>query len=112
MVDHPAVLAEVRTEHPGRQPVLRPRDGLQIVTYGRTRVFLDRDAWEMLPADGVLVMRVRTTYTSGYALALTAAELEAVFGEVRATRSWDDIRCYHFAREPPAAAAFRVLARG
>jgi hypothetical protein len=71
-------------------------------------VYLDRDAWEMLPPDGVLLMRVEPAGGPPFVLALTADELEAVFGEVRATASWRDARCYHFPTEPPAARAFVV----
>jgi len=70
--------------------------GVKIVVYSRTRVYLDRDAWEMLPPDAVLLMQMRPTDAVAYSLAFTAAELEAVFGEARRTRSWDQVRCYHF----------------
>lgn len=78
------------------------------MSYRRTRVYLDRDAWEMLPDDGVLLMRGCPTYRAAFALAFTKDELENVFGEVRATRSWDEARCYHFPQDPPAIRSFRV----
>ena len=40
----------------------------------------------MLPPDGVLLMRVRPCDGPPFALAFTADELEAVFGEVPATQ--------------------------
>jgi hypothetical protein len=49
----------------------------------------------MPPPDGVVLMRVRPCDGPPFALAFTADELEAVFGEVRATRSWETVRCYH-----------------
>jgi hypothetical protein len=52
-------------------------------------------------------MRVEPTNRSGFTLALTAQELEPVFGEVRATGSWRDARYYHFPEPPPAIRAFR-----
>ncbi len=110
MISHPAILAEVRREYDGVRPQHRDVDGLAIVTYSRPRVYLDREAWEMLPAGGVLLMRVRPSGGERYALALTLDELERTFGEVKLTRSWQDARCYHFPTEPPAARAFRVRA--
>lgn len=107
MIDHPAVLAEARREYDGVRPEKRVVDGLTIVTYSRPRVYLDREAWEMLPADGVLLMRVRPTGGKKYALALTAQELERTFGEVKLSESWKT-GCYHFPTEPPAARAFVV----
>lgn len=106
-VSDPAVVAEARQVH-GVDPRLVRRDGVSIIVYSRTRVYLDRDAWEMLPSDGVLLMQVRPTGEQPYSLAFTAAELAAVFGEVRSTKSWGQVRCYHFPKPPPAISAFRV----
>lgn len=108
MVAHPTVVAAARIWDSNRHPRLTNRSGVPIVSYCRTRVYLDRDAWEMLPPDGVLLMRVQPTDAPRFVLALTADELEKVFGEVRATASWRDARCYHFPTEPPAAHAFVV----
>jgi hypothetical protein len=107
MINHPAVMAEARREYDGVRPQRRVVDGLTIVTYSRPRVYLDREAWEMLPADGVLLMRVRPTGGTKFALAFTAQELEQTFGEVKKTDSWLT-GCYHFPVEPPAARAFVV----
>lgn len=109
-VDHPAVVAEAALGDSARHPRLRERDGLQIVSYCRTRVYLDRDAWDMLLPDGVLVMRVQPADGGAFVLALSSDELERTFGKVKQTRSWDQVRCYHFAQVPPAAHAFRVRA--
>lgn len=108
MVDHPAVLAETRRDNARPRPQLRQSEGLPIVVYQRPRVYVDRDAWEMLPADGVLLMRVCPALETAFDLVFTPAELENVFGEVRATRSWDDVRCYHFPSNPRAVDSFRV----
>jgi len=108
MVEHRTVVAAARIWDSNRQPRLTKRSGVPIVSYCRTRVYLDRDAWEMLPPDGVLLMRVQPTGAPRFVLALTADELERVFGEVRATASWRDARCYHFPTEPPAARSFVV----
>jgi hypothetical protein len=107
MIDDPAVIAEARREYDGVRPQTRLVDGLTIVTYSRSRVYLDREAWEMLPADGVLLIRVRPTGGEKFALAFTAGELETTFGEVRQTASWE-AGCYHFPTDPPAARAFVV----
>jgi hypothetical protein len=62
MVGHPAVVEEM-VRGPSRfRPQLRRRDEVAIVSYRRTRVYLDRDASEMLPDDGVLLMRVCPTW--------------------------------------------------
>lgn len=106
--DHPAVALEASGSDPGTRPVVRRREGLVIVTYRRPRVYLDRDAWEMLPDDGVLLMRVQPASGAWFALAMAPDELADVFGSVRATKSWDTARCYHFAKIPRAASAFRV----
>jgi hypothetical protein len=108
MVSHPSVLLEARRDYNGVRPEKRSVDGLTIVTYSRPRVYLDREAWEMLPPDGVLLMRVRPTGGQRFALAFTAHELEQTFGEVKQSESWEVARCYHFPREPPAARAFLV----
>jgi hypothetical protein len=86
------------------------RDGTRIlVHYSRSRVYLIRDAWEALVRhDDVFVQRVRYPGEAEYTIALTRAELEDVFGSVRATRSWEDPRCYHFPMEPPAVRSFIV----
>jgi hypothetical protein len=112
MVEHPTVVAAARIWDSHRNPRLTERSGVPIVSYCRTRVYLDRDAWEMLPPDGVLLMRVQPIDGPRFVLALTTDELEEVFGEVRATASWRDARCYHFPNEPPAAAAFVVSIDG
>jgi len=112
MVEHPTVVAAARIWDSNRHPRLTERSGLPIVSYCRTRVYLDRDAWEMLPPDGVLLMRVQPADAPRFVLALTADELEEAFGEVRATASWRDARCYHFPSEPPAARAFVVNVDG
>lgn len=112
MVDHPTVVAAARIWSSDRTPRLVERSGTPIVSYCRTRVYLDRDAWEMLPDDGVLLMRVQPTEGPRFVLALTADELDKVFGEVRATASWRDARCYDFPSEPPAARAFVVNVDG
>jgi hypothetical protein len=109
MIGDPSVVAEARQAH-GVDPKLVRRGNVAIVVYSRTRVYLDRDAWEMLPDDGVLFMQVRPTGERSYSLAFTSAELAAVFGEVRSTKSWDRARCYHFPKAPVAISAFRVAA--
>jgi hypothetical protein len=108
MVDHPAVIAAARIWDSARHPRLVEREGIPIVSYCRTRVYLDREAWEMLPANGVLLMRVAPSHEPRFTLALARDELDTVFGEVRDSASWNTVRCYHFPVEPPAAKAFYV----
>jgi hypothetical protein len=111
MVGHPTVMAEAHRESVSIHPQLRLHPDLTVVTYQRTRVYLDRDAWEMLQPTGVLVMHVRPTGAERYVLALTLDELEDTFGEVKATASWSEARCYHFPNPPAAASRFRVYGR-
>lgn len=47
-----------------------------------------------------------------FTIALTREELERTFGDVRETRSWDTVRCYHFPMLPPAVTSFQVMASG
>lgn len=80
-----------------------------MVAYSSTRVFMKRDAWDMLPSDGILVQWVRPSGESPWAIALTRGELEDVFGEIQQSESWEEARCYHFPQVPAAALSFRVL---
>jgi hypothetical protein len=90
-------------------PRIHRDGGRAFVHYARTRLYLDRSAWEELrQPDDVLVQRIAPSDAPAFTIALTRAELERVFGEVRQTRSWETVRCYHFPRLPPAVAAFRV----
>lgn len=108
VVDDPFVQVLAGGPDPGSHPVKLVQDGITYVHYSRPRVYMDRDAWEMLPPNGVLVHRVRYPGRVPYTMALTRDELERVFGHVRVSRSWDEVRCYHFRKEPPAVASFRV----
>jgi hypothetical protein len=74
MAGDAAVISEARQTH-RVDPQLITRQGVKIVVYSRARVYLDRDAWEMLPADGVLLMQVRPADDVDYSLAFTASEL-------------------------------------
>lgn len=111
MVGNAAVIAEAGRPA-GTRPELRRRDGIPIIVYRRTRVFVDREAWEMLPDGGVLLMQVHPANAPAYALAFTAAELERAFGHVRKTKSWETVRHYHFPTAPTAVSAFRVTTTG
>lgn len=107
-VDLPAVRALASGSDPGTSPVRLLRESRVFIHYRRTRFYLDRDAWESLPANGVLVMRVEPQPGDHLTFAFTLSELEDVFGEVRDSRSWGDVRCYHFPELPPAARSFLV----
>jgi len=109
VVQHPAVLEFVGRGDPGTRPRLHVVQGQPIVAYSSTRVFMKRDAWEMLPLDGILVQWIRPSGETPWAIAMTRAELEDVFGEIQESESWDEARCYHFPQVPPAALSFRVL---
>lgn len=106
----PEVVALASGPDPGTKPIVSNRQGRTFVRYSRTRVWLDRDAWEALTKpDDVLVQRVRYPGKPIYAVALTRSELETVFGEVRHSESWNTVRCYHFPVEPPAIRSFRIV---
>ena len=108
MVDDPAVIAEARREDVSTKPQRVNRDGLTGVIYRRTRVYIDRQAWEMLADGGVFILQVRPTESAPFALAFTNAELEQVFGEARETPSWAKARNYSFPAPPDAVASFIV----
>ena len=111
-VDLPKVRALAAGPQPGVTPRVHREGGRVYVHYGRTRLYLDRNAWEALPGpDDVLVQRIAPSDAPAFTIALTRAELERTFGEVRQTRSWDTVRCYHFPTLPPAVASFRVASR-
>ena len=108
-VDLPIVRTLAVQGDPGPTPQILRRDGRIIAHYSRTRMWLDRDAWEALQADtDLLVLRIRPREGKTFSVALTRRELEQVFGEVRQSKSWDTVRCYHFPNLPPAVEAFRV----
>lgn len=108
-IDLPVVRELARGPDPGLAPRVHERDGRIYVHYRRTRLYLDREAWEALsdPAD-VLVQRIAPRDAEPFTIALTLAELTRYFGEVRQTRSWDEVRCYHFPQLPPAVSSFVV----
>lgn len=107
-VDHPAVQALLRRGDPGTRPRRHVVGGTRVVAYSAARVYMKRDAWEMMQPGDLFVQYIRPAGEQPWAIALVRSELEAVFGEVRDSRSWDDIRCYHFPKPPPAVASFRV----
>jgi hypothetical protein len=109
VVDDSSVQEVAESLNLGRSPLtIRLNDGRTMVAYSRTRLYLDRDAWERLPEDGILLLRIRPHGLEPFVLAMTRPELEATFGEVRQTRAWEGLGCYHFPNLPPAVRAFRV----
>jgi hypothetical protein len=88
-------------------------DGKVVVVTRRTRVYLDREAWEQVPPDGLYVQWVvPTDGEPAWVWAMTRAELEDIFGEVTESRSWEQYRCWHFPTPPEAIEAFKVLSHG
>ena len=114
VVDHPAVQKLVSRGDPGTRPQRVHIGGKVLVTYSSTRVNMKRDAWELLPDDGIFVQWIRPKGQEPWAFALTRQELERTFGEITESDSWDDpkVRCYHFPLLPPAARAYRVPSLG
>lgn len=112
-VDSPEVWNLAAGPDPGTTPRVHTAGNRLLVHYSRPRLFLDRDAWEALRSpEDVLVQRIRPRSAESFTVAITKAELERVFGDVRLTRSWNDERCYHFPNLPPAVKAFRVALHG
>jgi hypothetical protein len=110
-VDHPFVRKLAAGPAPGTTPEVHRHEGRLFVHHRRTRLYLDRDAWEALRApDDVLVQRIAPTGEPAFTIAITRAELERTFGEVRDTASWRTVRCYHFPKLPPAVEAYTVPA--
>lgn len=109
-VSLPFVAALAAGPDPGPHPQVHREGGRTFAHYSRTRLYLDRDAWETLTKrDDVLVQRIRVTGEAPFTVAITRAELDRVFGDVRQTASWEDVRCYHFPKLPLAVDAFRVV---
>lgn len=65
MAGDAAVIVEARQAH-GADPRLVTRHRSTSLLLANSRVHLDRDAWEMLPDDGVLLMHVRPTDGGAY----------------------------------------------
>ncbi len=110
----PKIVNLAASDDPGPRPKrLSLSDGRIVVSYSRTRFHLDRDAWEMLPEDGIFLPRIRTTNRQSLmAFAFTKRELEEAFGHIRATVSWKDKRCYHYPKVPVAALPFCIARCG
>jgi len=109
----PEVLALAEGPDPGTSPRVTRMDERVLVHYSRPRLFLDRDAWEALTrSDDVIVQRIRPADAPAFSIAMTRSELEDVFGSVKETQSWRDVRCYHFPTLPPAVDSFRVRTHG
>ncbi len=108
VVRHPAVLAFVAKGDPGTRPKRHVVQHQRIVAYSATRVTMKRVAWEMMEPGDLFVQWVRPTGEEAWAFAMTRAELEEVFGQVRETVSWSRDEFYNFPSEPAAARAFRV----
>ena len=110
LTDNPTVIALCAKPPNGPRPQIHDEDGLTIIEYERRRVHFDRATWYAVrdANRGALLMRVRPTRGDPFDLVFTAAELEAVFGEITESRSWNDVRAYHFPNPPRAIEAFKV----
>jgi len=70
-------------------------------------MWIDRKAWEMLPADGILIVRSRQPGRPIHLFCLGLDELETALADVRKSRSrWEGLRHYHWPRLPLAAYSF------
>ena len=96
----------------GTKPKRIDEDGRTIIAYTRTRLHLDRGAWEALPSGGILLVQVIETSGARAAFAFTADELASYFGHVRQTASWADARYYCWPTLPHKAMPFAVRLDG
>jgi hypothetical protein len=65
MVGHPAVLTDAGRDGVGTEVEKHVYAGLTVVTYRRTRFYLDRNAWEALGPNDALLMRIRPNNGGG-----------------------------------------------
>ena len=108
VVSDAAVLTLLERGDPGPLPVVHHVLGRRIVAWSSTRVHMKRDGWELVTPDSLVVIWVRPRGEDPWALAMSPSELERTFGEVAQSRSWDEVREYHWPRASVAAKSFRV----
>jgi hypothetical protein len=106
--DHPFVLQICSNAELTTKPQRFDDGALTVLAYSRTRLHIDRNAWEALPPDGVLLLRIRAESGVPLHFCASRSELDTVFGEVRQTPSWDKYRYYSFPELPPATKSFLV----
>jgi len=107
-VEHPAVLRACRAELSTR-PRTVVEEGFTIIAYERTRLHFDREAWDTLPDNGALLIRIRPTDgTTTRHLCFSRAELLREFGFIVATDSWSTVRHYSWRTVPQKAESFLV----
>jgi hypothetical protein len=107
-VDHPYVLHLCADADLTTTPQRFSDGTLTVLAYCRTRLDINRKAWETLPADGVLLVRIRQSSGLRLHFCASRSELDAVFGEVRETPSWDKYRHYSFPDLPQGAKSFLI----
>jgi len=107
-VEHPAVIRGCQAELSTRPRTL-VEEGFTIIAYERTRLHFDRTAWDTLPANGALLIRIRPTDGAATRhVCFSRAELELEFGSVVATDSWIKVRHYSYPTLPRNAEHFLV----
>lgn len=106
LVDHPGVAELVRDGQFSTNPQVSVRRDLHMVFYEATRLLFYRDAWESVPADGGLLLRMNPTGTAPFHLVFSQDELRTEFGHVTDTESWNEPRNYHWSRFPYRAVRF------
>ena len=107
-INHPSVLNLCSRATLTTEPQRFDDGAITVLAYSRTRLHLDREAWEALPSNGVSLVRICGEDAPPLHFCASRDELDAVFGEVRQTDSWDTYRFYSFRSLPPAARAFFV----
>jgi hypothetical protein len=108
VIAHPAVLNVTANYTPGTEPTSLCIDGQQIVTYTRTRLTIDRGAWERLSASGIWLQKIQPRGLAATWVAMTKAEMGTIFESVFNTQSWRTVKSYNFRVFPPALRAFVV----
>jgi hypothetical protein len=110
LVGHPGVLELLAEEFP-EEPEVSVRRDLHLVYYRAPRLWFYRRAWEAVPPDGGLVLRVEPPDVEPFHLVFAKPELRANFDHITKTRSWDSPRYYHWSRFPYRAVPFATPAK-
>ena len=106
LVGHPGVLALVDAGGFTPEIQISVREGLHLVYYSAPRLWFYRDAWEAVPAEGGLVLRVEPRDGVAFHLVCSQRELLADFSHITETESWESPRYYHWPRFPYRAVPF------
>lgn len=106
LFEHPVIRDLLAGPTPGTRPDFHIREGVSVAVYRSARLTFRRDAIEMLPPGGILLIRVVRGAGPQYDVAMTREDFEANFGNVIRSRSWEARRSYDLLAPPAIALAF------